>query len=212
MYIMAIKFDKFDVDNVGFEQIKLPGNNTMILPRYNNAAIPNIILPRIELTWYGVPKLGPYFKTDKDRQFIQLPITGETLARFELLDSYMHANSTLKSLFSSSEYAPIVKQGKQGPYIKLKLETDYETGSIVTQLWVSEKQWNKKVETELLNVENMDEFAAAFPLNCSINCEIRFVKVWCINKRFGLTLKLTKANVLQPDKPVVDCSGIEFDF
>ena len=209
---MSITLDKFHVNTIGFEQVKLPNNTTIILPRLNSKEMPRVRLPRIELTCYGVPRLGQYFKTDKDRQFIQLPITGETLAKFQLIDNLIQCNSALKEVCVGFEYSPIVKQGKQGPYIKLKLETDHETGDITTQLWISEKQADGNIETEPVSVDNMDEFASVFPLNCSVNCEIRFVSLWCINKRFGLTIKLTKANVLQPAKPVVDCSGIEFDF
>ena len=118
---MAIKFDRFQVENVHFEQVKLPNNETIVLPRYNGKEIPHIRLPRIELTCYGVPKLGKYFKTDKDRQFLQLPIQQEVLARFELLDSLMRCSSELQHWMNGAQYVPIVRQGSQGPYIKLKL-------------------------------------------------------------------------------------------
>ncbi len=58
----------------------------------------------------------------------------------------------------------------------------------------------------------MDEVAQAFPLHCFVNCVFRIVKIWSVNKQYGLTIKLTKANVLQPEKTDVGCSGLEFDF
>ncbi len=67
--MMAIKFDKLEVEHVSFEQVMLPNNNKIILPRFNGKEIPHIRLPRIELTHYGVPKLGKFFKTDKDSFF-----------------------------------------------------------------------------------------------------------------------------------------------
>ncbi len=109
----SIKFEKFNVNDLRFEQVKLANKNTLILPRYNGQEVPSIILPRIELKHYGVPRLGQYFKTDKDRQFIQLPIEGETLARFELLDSYMRSNTTLMSIMNATEYSPIVKNRRK---------------------------------------------------------------------------------------------------
>ena len=48
--MMAIKFDKFQVENVHFEQVKLPNNETIVLPRCLGKEIPHIRLPRIELT------------------------------------------------------------------------------------------------------------------------------------------------------------------
>jgi hypothetical protein len=209
---MAIKFDRFQVENVHFEQVKLPNNETITLPRFNGKEIPHIRLPRIELTCYGVPKLGKYFKTDKDRQFLQLPIQQEVLARFELLDSLMRCSSELQHWMNGAQYVPIVRQGSQGPYIKLKLETDYETGDIETVLFRGVKQADGTIQTEHVDADTMDDVAAVFPLNCSINCEIRLVKVWTVQKTYGITLKLVRANVLQPQKQAVDCSGIEFDF
>ncbi len=82
----------------------------------------------------------------------------------------------------------------------------------MTPLWISYEQADGTIETEPLNAENMNDVADAFPPNCVINSVMRVVKVWCVNKQNGLTLKPTKANVLQPTKRVVDCSGIEFDF
>lgn len=207
-----MKLESFEVANLSFKPVKLPNQTALILlPKLNGNEVPNIRLPRIELTCYGVPRLGQYFKTDKDRQFLQLPIQGEILARFEMLDSIVRHNSTLTDTWSDSEYVPVVKHGLYGPYIKLKLETDYRTGDIETVVWRSVKQADNTIHTEHVDVNSMDEFAAMCPLNCSINCVIRLVKVWSINKRFGLTLKLVKANILQPNKPVDDCSGIEFD-
>ena len=78
-------------------------------------------------------------------------------------------------------------------------------------MWRSVKQADNTIHTEHVDVNSMDEFADMCPLNCSVNCVIRLVKVWSMNKRFGLTLKLVKANILQPNKPVDYCSGKEFD-
>jgi hypothetical protein len=51
-------------------------------------------------------------------------------------------------------------------------------------------------------------------LGSSLICVIRFVKVWKVDKKYGLTVKLVKANVLCPEKKKtpIDCSGIDFDF
>jgi len=209
---MAITFDKLQVENISFEQVKLPNNETITLPRLNTKEMPHIRLPTIQLTCYGVPKLGKFFKTDKDRQFLQLPIQQEVLARFELLDSLMRFNTELQNTLHAYQYVPLVRQGSQGPYIKLKLETDYETGDIETVLFRAVKRADGTIQTDHIDADTMDEFAAVFPLNCSVNCEIRLVRVWTVQKTYGITLKLVRANVLQPLKQAVDCSGIEFDF
>ena len=78
---MAIKFSDLEVSNLSVEQVKLGNNTTLLLPRLNNKEVPCIILPKITLSRYGVPKANAnYYKTDRDRMFIQLPLEpGETL-------------------------------------------------------------------------------------------------------------------------------------
>ena len=53
---MAIKFSDLEVSNFDIEQIKLSNNTTLLLPRLNNKEVPCIILPKVTLSHYGVPK------------------------------------------------------------------------------------------------------------------------------------------------------------
>jgi hypothetical protein len=204
----SVKFEKLDVSKLVFEEVTLPNKKTILLPRIDGKEIPNIILPRIELTHYGIPKLGQFYKTDQDRMFIKLPIEGELLERFALVDHYLEKNGL-------GEYSPLVKYGSLGPYVKIKLETDYQTGQIETIFWESEKHSDGVItrHPEPLGFENLDDLASMVCRGASIVGVIRFVKLWCVNKKYGLTIKLVKANVLCPEKKVVvDCSGLDFDF
>ena len=52
-----------------------------------------------------------------------------------------------------------------------------------------------------------------FHFNSSIVCVIRFVKLWTVNRKYGLTVKLVRANVLPPDKhdkSIVDTDDVDF--
>ena len=40
---------------------------------------------------------------------------------------------------NNCEYSPLVKYGAKGPYIKVKLETDFASDAIETVVWLSEK-------------------------------------------------------------------------
>ena len=64
--------------------------------------------------------------------FIQLPIEGELLERFALVDYTLQMNGMKQKLFKNTncDYSPIVKYGSKGPYIKVKLDTNYQTGNI----------------------------------------------------------------------------------
>ena len=144
----SIKFEELDVSKLSFEEVKLQNKNTLLLPRLDGKEVPGIRLPRIELTHYGVPKLGQYFKTDKDRMFIQLPVEGELLERFAFVDYTLQTNEMKQKLFKNTncDYSPIVKYGSKGPYIKVKIDTDYQTGNIETLIYHSEKSIDGKYE------------------------------------------------------------------
>ena len=63
---MAIQFSDLEVANFDIEQIKLSNNTTLLLPRLNNKEVPCIILPKVTLSHYGVPKANAkYYKTDR---------------------------------------------------------------------------------------------------------------------------------------------------
>ena len=217
---MAIKFSDLEVSNFDIEQIKLSNNTTLLLPRLNNKEVPCIILPKVTLSHYGVPKANAkYYKTDRDRMFIQLPLEpGETLERFELIDCTMQSEKMKQQMFGTTnncEYSPLVKYGAKGPYIKVKLETDFGSDAIETVVWFSEKQDDGTIVrmSEPLELCSIDEFAAAFPMGSNVLCSIRFVKVWCINKKYGLTIKLVKANVLPGEKKgLINSHELDFDF
>jgi hypothetical protein len=212
---MAIKFEDLDVININFEEKILPNKSTVILPRLNGKEIPKIKLPTILLGNYGVPKLGQFFKTDKDRSFIQIPVYGGLMERFELLDYVMGKNDTKQALFGGTdchEYSQIVRQGTKGPFVKLKLELDYDSGEIETIVWHSQKLEDGTIEpASKLAFDNIDEFALAFPRGSLVVCVIKLVKVWVVGKKYGLTLKLSKANVLPPkDENDASCDDCNF--
>jgi len=213
----SIKLKDLEVSQLSFEEVKMK-NGILRLPRIDDKDIPNIILPRIYLNTHGVPKLGKYFKSDKDRMFLQLPLDGDVLKLFDLIDCCLSTNEMKQKLFkepgNTYEYSPIVKQGMRGPYMKVKLECDYETGDIETVVWQSHKIYDGTIQTNdsPLEIDDLDDFASAFPIGSSVVCAIRFVKLWCVDKKYGLTMKLVKANVLAPEKKVMDCSDLDFDF
>ena len=215
--MVSIKLKDLEVSNITFEEINMK-SGILRLPRIDDKEIPQIIIPRTYLITRGVPKLGKYFKTDKDRMFLQLPLEGDVLQRFELIDFCLSTNEMKQKLFkepgNTYEYSPIVKQGLRGPYMKVKLECDYETGDIETVVWQSQKlsDGTTQKDESPLEFDNLDDFASAFPMGSSVVCAVRFVKLWCVDKKYGLTMKLVKANVLAPEKIIIDCSGLDLDF
>ena len=74
---MALKLEDLEVSSLKFEEVKLSMNKSVMLPKYKGENVPNIRLPNVVITQFGVPRIGKFFPTDKDRMFLQLPIEGD---------------------------------------------------------------------------------------------------------------------------------------
>ena len=96
----------------------------------------------------------------------------------------------------------------------MKLETDYETGEIVTILWKSTRNDEGNVIRDMTSthIKSIDDFASTVCLNSTIVCVVRLVKIWVINMQYGLTIKLVKVNALNHDKKVEEDDGLDVDF
>lgn len=215
---MAKKFEELVGSKFSFQSVAL-NNQTVILPKFEGEReFPQIRLPNTLLSHYGVPKIGQYFKTDSDRMFLQLPVNDDLIAHLNTLDEYLGSNTMKQELFKAPgntyEYSPILRYGSKGPYIKLKLEKDYESGSIETRVWHSQRLTNSCIYRNTIPIDicSVDDFSNAVPLNSSVICLIRFVKVWVVNKKYGLTVKLAEINVLPGEKPKIEMiKEIEFE-
>ena len=67
---------------------------------------------------FGIPKKSEYCKTDKDRQFIQLPLFDNTLSNsLKVLDKYFHK-------LLGSDYTSSIKESKSDypKYVKIKFD------------------------------------------------------------------------------------------
>jgi len=215
---MAMKLEELAVSKFSVQEVKL-NNKTIILPKLDGLTLPDIKLPKTLLSHYGVPKIGKFLKKkDYDRMFLQLPVGDDLIPHLNTLDEYLGCNTMKQELFKAPgntyEYSPILRYGSKGPYIKLKLETDYATSAIETLVWHSQRLTNSTIyrNTTPMEINSVDDFALAVPLNSEIICVVKFVKVWVVNKKYGLTIKLVKVNVLpgEKQKHVME-SDIEFD-
>ena len=91
------------------------------------------------------------------------------------------------------------------PYMKVKIDTDYNTGEVKTKLYRSELIDNKRIRTELQEIKTIDDFAREVCWNSNIRIIIRFVKIWAqpLTKKdpiWGATFKIMKAEVEPPTK------------
>ena len=91
------------------------------------------------------------------------------------------------------------------PYMKVKIDTNYDTKEVSTKLYRSEMINNKRVSTELQDIKTIDDFAHIVCWNCNFRPIIRFVKFWAqpLTKKdpiWGVSFKIMKAQVEPPIK------------
>jgi hypothetical protein len=186
--------------------------------------------PWIRLETYGVPRAGEYFKTDADRSFVKVPLNtsvpevASLVDKLKEIDAYLasedFASKLLGKKWNKYTYQPIYREANvpQGddsdeettaakkqsdpklPYLKLKIDTEYGTNAIKTQLFRSETVDGKRVRTEVKEMECLDDFIKLVSYQSNFRPITRLVKFWAqpLTKKdptWGATLKIVKAEV-----------------
>ena len=185
--------------------------------------------PWIRLETYGVPRAGEYFKSDADRSFVKVPLNtsipevAALVEKVKELDAYFasedFASKLLGKKWNKYTYQPIyretnVQQGDDSdeeggakkdveaklPYLKLKIDTEYGTNAIKTQVFRSETVDGKRVRTEVTDLNCLDDFTKLVSYQSNFRPITRLVKFWAqpLTKKdpiWGATLKIAKAEV-----------------
>jgi hypothetical protein len=208
---MIKHFQQIDFSTLSFEKVQVSSSESVILPRVDSKDCPFLQLPWVELAYYGIPKASKYFPTDKDRTFIQIPIHGELLQKFKELDNYLGseefktktASQSLGPAFLQNHlYQPIVKEAKYGEFIKVKLQTNYQSGDIETIIV-------KNGET-MMDTDKLPEFEKHVRHKSKIKTMLKLSKLWQMNKKYGVTLKLIRIAVDDPQEDKVDLDALDF--
>jgi len=185
--------------------------------------------PWIRLETYGVPRAGEYFKSDADRSFVKVPLNSSIpevatlIEKVKELDAYFasedFATKLLGKKWNKYTYQPIyretnVQQGDDSdeegaakkdvevklPYLKLKIDTEYGSNAIKTQVFRSETVDGKRVRTEVTDLACLDDFTKLVSYQSNFRPITRLVKFWAqpLTKKdpiWGATLKIAKAEV-----------------
>ena len=196
MHIADIKLEQLNCEEV---KIGLKATSP-IKPTYGAMNLPCLQLPWVTLSTFGVPPKGQYTKEDKQRMFIKVPIEekSDLYAQLSALDAKMKYHIIMTSnldIFGSGnmyEYEPLLKYSeKHGKaYIKLKLDTSYPEDEILTEVWFAGNGPKHQCQ-----FDNIDDFALCVPFKSDIRMIVKVVKLWVINKRYGLTIKVKKIEV-----------------
>jgi hypothetical protein len=221
-----IAYAKYDHPNVGPNQALM------------------VQFPWVKLNTYGVPRAGEYFKTDADRAFVKLPLDSNIPEISTLVDkikgidalfsSETFASKMLGKKWAKYTYQPIFREAivandddsdeettapkkvsyPRPPYIKLKIDTEYGTNTIKTQLFKSEMINNKRTRTEVIDdMKTVDDFAKLVSYQSNFRPIARLVKFWAqpLTKKdpmWGATFKIIKAEV----EPSVKGGGLYKEY
>ena len=173
--------------------------------------LPLIIqLPKIHLETYGIPRISQYITEDSKRMVVKVPLNTLTdpkileLSKI-LIDIDTHVSSpefachVLGENYKKYSYSPIyrhIDDTDKLDYFKLKLDVDYQNGSIKTQLYKDGEQ--------VQDINNIDDFSRVLCYNSKFTGVVKIDKIWAqpstlLNPIWGITLKLLKARVEEPD-------------
>jgi hypothetical protein len=204
------KFQEFaakDLSFTKFEENERSKAQNLAFPRYKETQRLMLQGPWIDMNAYGVPQLGEYYKTDKDRAFIKIPLdlsnpeVKEFYEKLQTIDELMSSKEFKAQQFGDKakkyKYAyPICrvpmededeedekKKSKypRPPYMKVKLDATWPETKITTQVYTSIMKDGKR-EREEQKVESVDDFANVVRYLSKIRPIISPVKAWCEKK------------------------------
>jgi hypothetical protein len=191
-----MKIADLNLEMLNFSEVKLGKATTLIKPIYGIDDLPCLQLPWLTLSSFGVPPKGEYTKEDKQRMFIKVPIEEDSDLYKQLtrIDDKVkhHIITTNNSNLFNANYDHLVKYSEKlgKPYIKVKLDTSYPENQILTEVWHSGD--GTKAQCQF---DNIDDFALCVPFKSDIRMIVKVVKLWVINNKYGLTIKLKKIEV-----------------
>ncbi len=200
-------FNASDLSFTKFEENERSKAQNLAFPRFKETQRLMLQGPWIEMNAYGVPQLGEYYKTDKDRAFIKIPLdlknpeVKEFFEKLQSIDELMSSKEFKAQQFGDKakkyKYAyPICrvpvedddeeeekKKSKypRPPYMKVKLDATWPETKILTQVFTSVMKDGKR-EREKQEVESVDDFANVVRYLSKIRPIISPVKAWCEKK------------------------------
>ena len=153
----------------------------------------------IKLVTYGIPQLGQYAKTDKDRCYVKVPYDTsqescvQLFKMFQALDAWAVKNKDkfftgkLSKFAKIYDYTPIVRkpqeaiplddeEGESKPksdkpmYAKVKINTDWQSGDVTTTVFVREDGLPVKQEVKTVtDMANLVTWQSTIQMICAAN-------------------------------------------
>ena len=227
---LTTKYSEFEADRLTFttlEENERSKGQKIAYPRYNHPTLgegqPLFIQgPWMTLFNYGVPTLGEFYKEDKDRAFVKVPLDMSNPEIVKMADEFKKIDDILghedfkKENFGKNakkhEYQSIVRsplsdedeEVTRPAYMKLKLDLTWPDSNVKTEVFSSELLDNGKRERKKIDIDTVTDFATHMPYMCKFRPVFRPVKMWAHQSKmkdpgYGIVFKLIKVEV-EPSK------------
>jgi hypothetical protein len=201
-------------------------------PKYGSERPLYIQLPWILMESYGIPTLGQYYESDENRLFIKLPLNlsipdiKNFVDFLKSIDSKLESKEFKEKIFGPKankyKYQPIVKVPLDGddekkvrlPYMKLNLDTTYPDKKIKSLLFVASSTDKNRTRTQIDNLDTVSKFEKYLCYQSTIHPIIKPSKLWAHpptkpGAEYGLTFKLTKVEVVMPQRSITNIKNYE---
>lgn len=223
--ILHSKFDPKCVTFTALEENSRVTSQKIAYVRYKTGSsdvMLQIQTPKINLFTYGIPMLGQYYPDDKSRSFIKLPFdetVDEIKGFYEKLvelDNIMKSPEMKRKIFGSDKvaeayhYQEIVREPENDmedegatfkpKYMKLKIDTDYNTGDVKTRIMVKEDSGRKKLD----DVKTITDLTKYIRYKSNVRMVVTINKLYATRakvgdkKKYGLTFKILQVECEAP--------------
>ena len=223
---LTTKYTEFEADRLSFttlEENERSKGQKIAYPRYNHPSLgegqPLFLQgPWMTMFNYGVPTLGEFYKEDKDRAFVKVPLDMndpeivKMIEEFKKIDELIGAEDFKKENFGKYvkkyTYQSIVRsplsdedeEVSRPPYMKLKLDLTWPDSNVKTEVFSSELLDSGKRERKKINIETVTDFANNMPYMCKFRPVFRPVKMWAHQSKmkdpgYGIVFKLIKVEI-----------------
>ena len=218
---MTTKYSDFVPANLTFtewndgDKMKVKGNQRMAFHRYNDGETLRLQLPWMKIFKHGIPDIGEFYATDKDRSFLKMPIdVSDTESRvlYDKLiefDKLMNTESFKTKYFGKKSkkftYIPVVKNTEEldeerPPWMKLKIWLGYPDEDIRTQVLHSELKENKKRTRTEIKIDTVGDFKDNVSYRSNVRLMIQPSKLWAQSENlkdptYGIAWKMLAVEV-----------------
>jgi hypothetical protein len=204
-------YTNVEVNRLSFTELK-EGKNSKgqkaAYPLYNHPSAGTdsplfIQFPWINMSTYGIPKIGEYVKSDSDRLYIKCPLDLSSSEVNDLytnlivkLDDYLISEQVKNNLFgkkaSKYEYNPIFKTPRinddddeyvvkskstlqKPPFLKLKFDVSYPDNNMKTKVFKTLPDCKREKLDDIITISDMEKIVC---WRCRFRPIVRLSKVW----------------------------------